>query len=406
MSEAPNTAMPDPQSKPARYRKKWKALVALALPAAGLGGLIWALPEARATIAGQAMQLSSRLGGNIASAEPGIVRGVRVMQVKLTEQSAEKRFTGVIAARYETQIGFRVAGKIAERKVDVGQAVRRGDVLMTLDPADYSAALRAAEANRASAAAQKVQTEAEAARQIRLLNQGWTTRSAHDRSVASASSAAEQVKAATQQVELARNTLAYARLTAPEDGIVTAIRAEAGQVVSQGQAVLTLVRNGEREAVIAIPEGQIGDLASWSAQTSLWSQGDAAGPAKLREISPQADPTSRTHTARFTLPARATNIDLGATVTLTLKRSAGAPAATLPTSAVFFRNGEAVVWRVKPSGNRLEPLPVTIVTLGAERSIVTGVMDGDRIVTLGVHRIDADLPIRVVEDVKPAGMTP
>jgi membrane fusion protein, multidrug efflux system len=167
--------------------------------------------------------------------------------------------------------------------------------------------------------------------------------------------------------------------------------------------VLTLVRDGEREAMIAIPEGQIGDLSNWTAQASFWSQGDVAVPAKLREVSPQADPASRTHAVRFTLPSGAANIDLGATVTLTLKRTKGEAAATLPTSAVFFRNDQPMVWRAKASGDRLESLAVSIVKLGAEQSLVTGVKDGDRIVTLGVHRLDADLPIRIVEDVTLAG---
>jgi RND family efflux transporter MFP subunit len=346
---------------------------------------------------------ASRFAGDAAAAKPDAVRGVRVMTVKLAEQRSEKRFTGVVAARYETQVGFRVAGKIAARQVEVGQSVRRGDTLMTLDAADYQAALRAADANQASALAQKVQADAELLRQRQLLGQGWTTRATFDRIVASASSAAEQVKAASEQVELARNTLSYATLTAPEDGIVTAIRAEAGQVVGQGQAVLTIVRNGEREAVIAIPEGQIGDLASWSARASFWSRGEASGSAILREVSPQADPASRTHAARFTLPGDAAKADLGATVTLTLTRITGEPAATLPSSAVFFQNSKPIVWRATPSGDRLEALPVSVVRLGAERTVVAGISDGDRIVTLGVHRLDAGSRVRIVEDVSLAG---
>jgi multidrug efflux pump subunit AcrA (membrane-fusion protein) len=180
------------------------------------------LPQARPVIAGYAKQaasvtkaalagLTSRFAGEPAMAKSDSVRGVRVMTVQLAEHRAEKRFTGVVAARYETQVGFRIAGKIAVRHVDVGQVVRRGDTLMTLDPADYEAALRAAEANLASAVSQKMQAIAEETRQARLLRQGWTTRAAYERVLATAGSTEEQVKAAREQVELARNTVGYAR---------------------------------------------------------------------------------------------------------------------------------------------------------------------------------------------------
>jgi multidrug efflux pump subunit AcrA (membrane-fusion protein) len=146
-----------------KRRKKWIILGSLALPIAGVGGFFLAKPQAQSPLIGQSAKAPS-------------------------DKTAEKRFTGVVAARYETQIGFRVAGKIAERKIEIGQAIKRGDVLMTLDPADYQSSLRAAEANRASAMAQKVQTEAEQTRQIRLLKQGWTTRSTYDRTIAAGES--------------------------------------------------------------------------------------------------------------------------------------------------------------------------------------------------------------------------
>jgi multidrug efflux pump subunit AcrA (membrane-fusion protein) len=163
----------------------------LGLSVAVVGGLWFALPQTRPLLTGYASHgwpvvrttlasLSARFSGEPALAASDKVRGVRAMRVRLVEQRSEKRFTGVVAARYETQVGFRVAGKIAARQVEVGQAVRRGDVLMTLDEADLAAALRAAEANLAATIAQKAQALAEEARQLRLLDQGWTTRAALD----------------------------------------------------------------------------------------------------------------------------------------------------------------------------------------------------------------------------------
>jgi membrane fusion protein, multidrug efflux system len=380
-------------------RRRWLVLLPLAVPAAVLGGVWFALPQLRPALSG----LASPAKGGSPIAGSDTFRGVRVMTVRLAEQRSEKRFTGVVAARYEAQVGFRVAGKIAARLVDVGQSVRAGDVLMTLDDADSRSALRAAIANQAAAAAQKSQAVAEEARQARLLEQGWTTRAAYERVLAAARGAEEQVKSAAEQAELARNALGYTRLVAPQDGIVTAIRAEAGQVVAQGQPVLTLVRPGDREALVAIPEGQVGDLTGWLAQASFWARGDTLEPAILREVSPQADPASRTHAVRFELPRSAATADLGATVTLTLQRRTGALVAALPTSAVFFRDGQATVWRVREPGDRLEGIPVSIVTLGADRAIVAGLAAGDRVVTLGVHRLDDRATVRIVEDTSVAG---
>jgi membrane fusion protein, multidrug efflux system len=418
MSNPLEPTQPKPLPK-LRKRRWWRWPLAsvLALSPAILTGAWFALPQMRPMMTGAVEQaweigsatvsdLSSRLMSKPAVIAPDKVRGVRVMTVRLTEQSAEKRFTGVVAARYETQVGFRVSGKIATRQVELGQSVLRGQVLMRLDPADYEAALRAAEANLAAALAQESQAIAEEKRQKRLLAQGWTTRAVYDRILAAARNAEEQVKAAQEQAELARNTLSYAQLTAPENGIITAIGAEAGQVVPQGQPVLTFVRPGDREAVIAVPEGQISDLGEWSAKASLWSQGDRTEPAILREVSPQADTASRTHTARFSLPEGAKAAELGATVTLTLRQKMGEPAITVPASAVFFKKGQPSVWRIGPSTERLEAIPVSILQLGAERTVLSGLNDGDRIVTLGVHRLDEGLTVRVIEDVSLATVRP
>ncbi len=142
----------------------------------------------------------------------------------------------------------------------------------------------------------------------------------------------------------------------------------------EGQPVLTLVQPGAREALVAIPEGGITDLDEWQAQASIWSGGLEAAPAKLREVGPQADAASRTHDARFTLTGPAASAELGATVTISLTRSAGDAVATLPSTAVIFLDGIPVVWRVTPTGDRVEGLCCTnpMKDSSCESSVVAG----------------------------------
>ena len=360
-----------------------------------------AVPSVRSTLVGAAsaslLAAQERFAGDPIMAKPDPVRGVRVMAVAEAATRQQRSFTGVVTARYETAIGFRVGGKILGRTVEVGQAVRTGDLLFSLDPADYRAAVSAAEATLAAAQAQAVQAAADDRRQAQLLTQGWTTQAAYDRFKAAAEAASNQARAAADRLILARNDLSYAELRAPHDGIVTALRAEAGQVVPVGQPVLTLVRPGDREALVTIPEGQVADLRTWSATASFWGREGAAEPAILREIAPQADAASRTYTVRFALPESAGSAELGSTVTVQLSREVKGAAATIPSTAVLFREGAPIVWRVAASGDRVQAVPVRVTRLGSETADVSGLTAGDRIVTLGVHRIDEELRVRIVE---------
>lgn len=389
-----------------RGRRAWLLAAGIGSTAVALA-LILAVPAARARVAGPLDDIvrsaRERFAGDPAMERPDPVRGVRVMAVTSTRTHEERRFTGVVVARYETPVGFRIGGKIVARSVEVGQAVKAGDPLFALDPADLRAALAAAEATRAAATAQEAQAAAEERRQARLLEQGWTTQAAYDRQLAAARSAANQARAAAEQVTLARNALAYAELRAPHDGIVTALRAEAGQVVALGQPVVVLVRPGEPEALVSFPEGQVADLRDWSATARFWGGSGAPEPAVLREVAPQADAIGRTYAVRYSLPASAGTAALGSTVTVHLRRALDGAATTVPATAVLFRNGSPIVWRIAAAGDRVEAVPVAIERLGAETADVSGLAVGDRIVTLGVHRLDEGLRVRVVEGPAAAG---
>ncbi|MBX9760399.1 MAG: efflux RND transporter periplasmic adaptor subunit [Beijerinckiaceae bacterium] len=335
--------------------------------------------------------------------EKTLVRGVRVVTVALSDTVEQRRLTGVVAPRWETQLGFRVGGKISERHVETAQQVRAGDVLFRLDDEDYLAAVRVAEADLTALRAQARQAAAEEIRQQNLLAKGFTARAAFDRAAANASASAEQAKASEQKLLLARNQFAYVALRAPHDGVVTAIRAEAGQVVPQGQPVLTLARSDEREALVAIPEGKVQDIMSWSATTALGSVDGDQAALTLREVAAQADPASRTFAARYTLPLSATTLPaLGSTITINLTRRAAHVGAVLPSSAIMVEKSEASVWIIGASGDRAERRAVRIVDLGAEVTRVTGLEDGMHVVTLGVHRLDSGMRIRVIGNAREA----
>lgn len=380
-------------------RRRRPALVIAAIAAVGGLAATWAMvPEARAV---PAALLARATGPAEAPPEAPLPRGLRVQVVRLAPATEERSFTGTVVARHETPVGFRVGGKILARRVEVGQAVYAGEPLLDLDPADYELALGAAEAALAAAQAQVRQAAAEEARQASLLADGWVSQAAYDRVRAASDAAREAATAAGDQAEVARNALGYARLAAPTDGVVTAIMAEAGQVVAQGEPVVTLVRPGPREALVGIPEGGVADLPAWSATVSLWSEPGVRHPADLREVAPEAVGQGRTHAARFTMSGPAAGADLGGTVTVHLAREGDVPAARLPSSALVFREDAPFVWTLAPSGDRVSATPVEVVGMGADEVVLEGLADGDRVVTLGVHRLDESLAIRVLEEIDP-----
>jgi membrane fusion protein, multidrug efflux system len=372
-----------------RRRLVWATIIAGSVTAAAAA--VWLPGEGSSGITAIGAQSSPPVSAQN-------IRGVRVMTADAETEVEEKRFTGVIVARYEAPLSFRVAGRIDARTVELGDRVVAGQPLLRLDSGDYRAASQAAQANLAAAEATALQAKAEEARQAQLLAQGWIAQARYDVARAAADAATATVEAARAALTLTLNQQSYAVLTTPHDGIITALTAETGEVISAGQAVLTLARSGASEVEVAIPEGQIAGLTEWTAEVALWAQEKTLYPASLREVAPQAAPVGRTHAARFALPPDLL-ADLGATATIVLSRAASETSVELPSSAVFFRDGRATVWIVVPSGDRALPQEVRIVRLGTDTTRVRGLADGSRVITLGVHRVDETLAIRVIEDV-------
>jgi RND family efflux transporter MFP subunit len=311
------------------------------------------------------------------------------------------RLAAVVAPRWQVPVAFRTGGRIESRAVDVGDVVRAGDVLFTLDPADLEAAVVAAEADVRAARAQMTQAAAEAGRRKALRERGFAADAEVEKVTAAADTARETTEAAEAALTLARNRLSYATLRAPDSGIVTAVRAEAGEVVEEGAPVATLVRRDGVEIRIDIPETLIHEIRSFDASATLWAMPEARHPLRLREVSAAADPVTRTFDVRFTVPGDLRErLFPGMSAAVELTRPAGAPVAVLPATALVQEGGRAFVWQVPPDGTRALRTPVRLEAIGAGTVTVSGVPDGARIVSVGAHRIDAELPIRVSDDAR------
>lgn len=326
-----------------------------------------------------------------------IERPVQVQRVAFEHDGTSREFVGVVRARTETDLGFRVAGKITERLVAVGDRVAAGEVVARLDDADLRLQVASAEAELAAARSSRDQLAADLDRYSRLKDRGFASAAEFDRKAASRDEAEGRVERAERNLDLARNRLGYATLTADSDGVVIAAPAEANEVVGLGQTVVTVARDGDKEAVAALPETWLGSVDQATAEVHLWANGEHRFAARLRELSPDADAATRTYTARFTIQGADDTVALGMTATVILARPGERGVARLPLSAVFSHGAGPSVYRVDKIGV-VELAQVTVASFAEDVALVTaGLDEGDRVVTLGVHKLAAGARVRTVE---------
>src|SRR3954463_4707412 len=327
-------------------------------------------------------------------AAPG--RPVLVATVHYEAETPERSFVGTIKPRIETDMGFRVPGKVAKRLVEVGQTVDIGQPLATLDEVDLKLQAEQAEAEFRAATGVLAQAGAAEQRAKDLRAKGWTTHAQMDQSRAAPHEARARLNRAERQVELTKNSLSYATLLADSRGVVTATLIEPGQVVASGQTAVRVARFAEREAVVAIPETLVGRAKSGTASVTLWSDADKKYAAKLREIAPSADPATRTYLAKFSLPGAGDSVSLGMTATLTIADSATDRVAKLPLSALYNQGGNPSLYVVNDAGN-VALQPVSVKSYDSDNVVISGgVEDGAKVVTLGVQKLDPAQKVRVV----------
>jgi RND family efflux transporter MFP subunit len=324
-------------------------------------------------------------------------RPVQIQRVTLASRETARDFVGVVRARHETDLGFRVAGKIVSRLVNVGDRIRAGDIVAQVDGQDFRLQVESGEAELAAATSSLAQTEADLERYTTLRARGYASVAEYERKKAARDEADGRLVRARRALDIARNQLAYTDLKADADGVITATPVEPGQVVAIGQAVARLAHRGEKEAVVALPETWLGEAQRSRATVSLWSDPNRRFAAQLRELSPQADPATRTYAARFTIAGADDAVALGMTATVTLRRTAEAEVARLPLSAVLNRGSGPAVY-VVDDGGALTLKPVTLGSFNEDTAFVTaGLSDGDKVVTLGVQTLTAGLKVRAIE---------
>lgn len=317
---------------------------------------------------------------------------VRVATVREADGNASS-YTGIVSARVQSDLGFRVPGKIVERLVDTGQTVRRGQALMRIDRTDPGLAAIAQAGAVEAARARAVQTAADERRNQDLVAAGAISASAYDQIKAAADAARAQLRAAEAQAQVTANEADYTVLRADADGVIVETLAEPGQVVASGQPVVRLARSGPREALVSLPETVRPTLGS-TARALLFN--GAQGNARLRQLSDAADPLTRTYSARFVLDGAAASAPLGSTVNIELRAESKSSAAEIPLAAIHDSGKGPGVWIISGKEPHVTFRAVRIAKLGEETAvIVAGLRRGERFVSLGAHLLHQGERVRI-----------
>lgn len=364
------------------------------------------LPRALAIVAVVSVVLAAC--GEDAPIEPEI-RPVRTVIVDPQPIEDDRQAVGEIRPRLESDLGFRVGGKVISRAVDVGNSVKKGDSLARLDEQDFQNKVRSAEADVTSAEA--VLTEAIGAedRQSQLLAKGVTTQSNYDAALKNKRSAEAKLESAKASLDLAKDQLNYTELKADFDGIITAVGAEAGQVVNSGQMVVRLARPEEIDAVFNVAESAFRDRKREDTVhiiVNLLSSPSIVAEGVVREVSPVADPATRTYQVKVALDDPPPAMRFGASVMGRLKATT-APVVVLPGSALYDRSGKPAVWVYDPTTSSVKLRPVTVARFQSDRVVLSdGLAKGDIVVTAGVNRLREDQKVRLAESAAPEGPAP
>ena len=312
------------------------------------------------------------------------VRPVRAIVLASSNVDVNAEFSGEVVARVTSQLGFRVGGKIVERKVDVGAAVKRGQVLMRLDPQDLQLSQAQARASLNSAETSRDLARAELKRYQDLRQQNFVSQAVLDSKDAAYKAAQAQVEAAQAVYRGQANQSGYASLLADGDGVIARLDAEVGQVVSPGTPVAVLARNGDKEVVIGIPEDQVETMRGVkNVVVRLWADPKQALAGKIREVSPVADAATRTYLAKVTIPD-APQARLGMTAVVQFASTTATPQIRVPLTALFNEKSQSSVWVVENGAVRLVPVTVGGVA-GNDLLLTSGVKEGQTVVTAGAN---------------------
>ncbi|MDB5908483.1 MAG: efflux transporter periplasmic adaptor subunit [Massilia sp.] len=313
------------------------------------------------------------------------IRPVRTMMLSASSADVNAEFSGEVRPRVESRLGFRVGGKITARKVDVGAPVKRGQVLMQLDPQDLKLSQAQARANLRAAETNRDLARSEMKRYQELRSKKFVSQAVIDSKVSAFKASQAAVDAAQAGYRGQTNQAGYATLVADVDGVVTAVDAEVGQVVTTGMPVVRVARLDEKEIVIGIPEDKVDTLRKVADVTvRLWADPGTVIPGKIREVSPVADPSTRTYPVRVSIPAGHPGVKLGMTALVQFSSTTASPRIRVPLTALYQEKGVTSVWLVEKGQVRMVPVQIGGAA-GNDILLLSGVQAGQTVVTAGAN---------------------
>jgi RND family efflux transporter MFP subunit len=328
-------------------------------------------------------------------------RPVKTALVELADASDIGAITGEIKPRIEIDIGFRISGKMRERLVDVGAVVAKGDVLARLDDTNERNAARIAESPVASAKAELQDADGNEGRQRELLQRGNTTQQNYDSAARRLRTAQANLTSAETSLKDAQERLGYTEIRADDAGVITAVGAQAGQVVAVAQMVVRLARTGEKEALFNVAERMFRFVPrDPSVEVSLLSDPSIKAQGRVREVAPSADPVMRTFAVRIALQDPPMEMRLGSAVVGRVLLEAKQVAA-LPPASLFKDGDKPAVWLFDPASSTVGLRQVSVLRYDNDRVLISaGLATGDRVVVAGVQKMRPGLKVRLLEDAK------
>ncbi len=327
------------------------------------------------------------------------IRPVQTVVVGTGQYADNLTYTGEIRARHESDLAFRVAGKLIARPAEIGAYVTAGTVLAQLDPTDERVAVDSAQSAVSAAQAEVARATSEEASYRHLLERGLTTRTAYIEHQTATKTAQSRLEQATGDLDLRRRQLNYTTLRADGAGVITRVSADVGAVLAQGQAVVTLAQPSELDVVFDVADTQVDRVRnSKTVAAALLSARDNPLVAYVREVSPSADPVTRTYRVKCTLPGQPPGWHLGLNAIVTLEAGHAAQAVRIPSTALYEKDRKSAVWIVKDDQTiELRPIVVTRYDTNTVE-LSSGLRSGERIVTAGVHKLLAGQKVRLLSD--------
>lgn len=331
-------------------------------------------------------------------AAPEDIRPVQSQVVGASDGSVGASYSGVVQARYESKLGFQTSGRIVARLVEVGSTVKRGQPLARLDPEQQALQVVSAVADVEGARARVAQDRTDLERTLALQQRQFASQAEVDQARLALAQSESHLKSSLAQQAIKVNQRGYTELVADRDGVVSAIGAESGQVVSAGQVIFTLAAAGEREVVVSIPESRVDELRdAKTLRVSVWAQPGKTYQGALRELAPDTDSVTRTYSARISVKDADAALRLGMTATVFAPDVDGKSAIRLPLTAVLHKDQQALVWIVDGQTAKVATRPVQLGGAQGDSVIVTsGLKGGETVVTAGVHMLFAGQKVKVV----------